>query len=39
MFYVAGAFMAVEEDVSVSQEPDSAALPVPVEPKESPSGK
>ncbi|KAF4087760.1 hypothetical protein AMELA_G00074310 [Ameiurus melas] len=32
-----GAFMAVEEDVSVSLEPDSAALPVPEEPKESPS--
>ncbi|TUU45434.1 hypothetical protein Baya_17089 [Bagarius yarrelli] len=33
-----GAFMAVVEDVSVSLEPDSAALPVPEEPKQSPSG-
>lgn len=30
--------MAVEE-VSVSLEPDSSALPVPEEPKESPSGE
>ncbi|XP_053350621.1 histone-lysine N-methyltransferase 2C isoform X4 [Clarias gariepinus] len=32
-----GAFMAVEEEVSVSLEPDNTALPVPEEPKESPS--
>lgn len=31
--------MAVEEEVSVSLEADSTALPVPEEPKESPSGK
>ncbi|XP_058251274.1 histone-lysine N-methyltransferase 2C isoform X1 [Hemibagrus wyckioides] len=32
-----GAFMAVEEEVSVSLEPDSASHPVPEEPKQSPS--
>lgn len=30
--------MAVEEEVSVSLEPDSALHPVPEEPKQSPSG-
>ncbi|XP_060778551.1 histone-lysine N-methyltransferase 2C isoform X9 [Neoarius graeffei] len=32
-----GAFMAVEEEVSVSLEPDNTELPIPEEPKESPS--
>lgn len=36
---IVGAFMAVEEEVSVSLEPDNTELPIPEEPKESPSGR